>query len=273
MAELAGPLVLVGCGKMGGALLHGWLRRGLAATAAFVVEPDAGIRARIRAQHGVHALAAAEALPADLQPRALVFAVKPQAMTGVLPAYRTLVAGGGVVLSIAAGTVIARFAAAFDPRTPIVRAMPNTPAAIGQGVTALCANEHVTPAQRQLCSALLAAVGAVHWIDDEEQMHAITAMSGGGPAYVFLLIETLARAGSAAGLPQDLAWALARATVAGSGALAASSEEPVEVLRQNVTSPGGTTQAALAVLMAADGIQPLFDRAIAAGAQRSRELA
>ena len=129
MAELAGPLVLVGCGKMGGALLHGWLRRGLAATDAFVVEPDAGIRARIRAQHGVHALAAAVALPSDLQPRALVFAVKPQAMTGVLPAYRTLVAGGGVVLSIAAGTVIARFAAAFDPRTPIVRERARHPGA------------------------------------------------------------------------------------------------------------------------------------------------
>ena len=273
MSGLAGPLVLVGCGKMGGALLHGWLRRGLAPADAFVVEPDAGVRARSCAQHGVHALAAAEALPVDLQPRALVFAVKPQAMAGVLPAYRTLVAGGAVVLSIAAGTAMARFEAAFDQRTPIVRAMPNTPAAIGQGVTALCANEHVSAAQRQLCSALMAAVGAVHWIDDEAQMHAITALSGGGPAYVFLLIETLARAGMACGLPQDLARALARATVAGSGALAASSEEPVEVLRQNVTSPGGTTQAALAVLMAADGIQPLFDRAIAAGARRSRELA
>jgi pyrroline-5-carboxylate reductase len=273
MTELAGPLVLVGCGKMGGALLHGWLRRGLAPADAFVVEPDAGIRARIRAQHGVHALAAAEVLPADLQPRALVFAVKPQAMAGVLPAYARLVGRGGVLLSIAAGTAIHRFEAAFGQHVPVVRAMPNTPAAIGQGVTALCANDHVSAAQRQLCSDLMAAVGAVHWIDDEEQMHAITAMSGGGPAYVFLLIETLAKAGAACGLPADLACALARATVAGSGALAASSEEPVEVLRRNVTSPGGTTQAALAVLMAADGIQPLFDRAIAAGARRSRELA
>jgi pyrroline-5-carboxylate reductase len=272
MSELAGPLVLVGCGKMGGALLHGWLHRGLAATDVFVVEPDAGIRERIRARHGVHALAAAEALPADLQPRALVFAVKPQEMAGVLPAYRGMV-GRSVLLSIAAGTGIARFEAAFGERTPIVRAMPNTPAAIGQGVTVLCANGHVSAAQRQLCSALMAAVGAVHWVDDEEQMHAITAMSGGGPAYVFLLIETLAKAGVASGLPANLAWALARATVAGSGALAASSEEPVEVLRQNVTSPGGTTQAALAVLMAPDGIQPLFERAIAAGARRSRELA
>jgi pyrroline-5-carboxylate reductase len=273
MTDLAGPLVLVGCGKMGSALLGGWLGRGLAATEAFVVEPNPDICARMRAEHGVSAVAEARALPGDLQPRALVFAVKPQAMAAVLPAYRNLVEIGAVVLSIAAGTAIARFEAAFGERTPIVRAMPNTPAKIGQGVTALFANRRVTPAQRQLCSALMAAVGAVHWTDDEAQMHAITAMSGGGPAYVFLLIETLARAGMAAGLPEHLAWPLARATVAGSGALAASSEEPVELLRQHVTSPGGTTQAALAVLMAPDGIQPLFDRAIAAGTRRSHELA
>jgi pyrroline-5-carboxylate reductase len=273
MTDFAGPLVLVGCGKMGSVLLHGWLRRGLAARDALVVEPDPGIRARMGAEHGVSAVAEAKALPAELQPRALVLAVKPQAMAAVLPAYRDLVQRGAVVLSIAAGTAIARFEAVLGERTPVVRAMPNTPAAIGQGVTTLFANAHVSPAQRRLCAALMAAVGAVHWIDDEEQMHAITAMSGGGPAYVFLLIETLAKAGMAAGLPEDLAWPLARATVAGSGALAASSEEPVEVLRQNVTSPGGTTQAALAVLMAPDGIQPLFDRAIAAGTRRSHELA
>jgi pyrroline-5-carboxylate reductase len=202
-----------------------------------------------------------------------VFAVKPQAMAAVLPAYRTLAQSGAVVLSIAAGTLIARFEAAFGEGTPVVRAMPNTPAAIGQGVTALCANAHATAAQKQLCAALMSAVGSVHWIDDEDQMHAITAMSGGGPAYVFLLIETLAKAGIGCGLPAELAWPLARATVAGSGALAAQSEEAVEVLRQNVTSPGGTTQAALEVLMAKDGIAPLFQRAIAAATRRSRELA
>jgi pyrroline-5-carboxylate reductase len=273
MTDLAGPLVLVGCGKMGGALLHGWLRRELAATDVFVVEPDQEICVRTRAQHDVMAVAEPEALPGDLRPRALVFAVKPQAVAAVLPAYRGLVEVGAVILSIAAGTAIARFETAYGARTPIVRAMPNTPAAIGRGVTALFDNPHVSPAQRELCSALMAAVGAVHWIDDEQQMHAITAMSGGGPAYVFLLIETLAKAGVASGLPEDLAWPLARATVAGSGALAAQSDEPVEVLRRNVTSPGGTTEAALAVLMAPDGIQPLFDRAIAAATRRSHELA
>jgi pyrroline-5-carboxylate reductase len=273
MTELAGPLVLVGCGKMGGALLHGWLSRGLPASETLAVEPDAAIRERVRAQHGVVAVAEAKMLPSGLEPRAVVFAIKPQTMAAALPAYRMLVASGAVVLSIAAGTTIGRFEAAFGERTPIVRAMPNTPAAIGQGVTALFDNPHVSAAQRELCSALMAAVGAVHWIDDEQQMHAITAMSGGGPAYVFLLIETLAKAGVAAGLPEDLAWPLARATVAGSGALAAQSEEPVEVLRRNVTSPGGTTEAALAVLMTPDGIQPLFDRAIAAATRRSHELA
>jgi pyrroline-5-carboxylate reductase len=273
MTDLAGPLVLVGCGKMGGALLRGWLGHGLAATEVFVVEPDGPLRESARARHGVVALAEAKALPAALRPRALVLAVKPQVMAAVLPAYRTLARTGAVVLSIAAGTLIARFEAAFGEGTPVVRAMPNTPAAIGQGVTALCANAHATAAQKQLCAALMTAVGGVHWIDDEEQMHAITAMSGGGPAYVFLLIETLAKAGIGCGLPPELAWPLARATVAGSGALAAYSEERVEVLRQNVTSPGGTTQAALEVLMAKDGIEPLFQRAIAAGTRRSRELA
>jgi pyrroline-5-carboxylate reductase len=273
MTAPVGPLVLVGCGKMGSALLHGWLTHGLAAADVFVVEPDAGMREGARARHGVAAVAEVKGLPADLGPRALVFAIKPQSMGAALPGYRALAQSGAVVLSIAAGTVIARFTAAFGDGTPVVRAMPNTPAAIGQGVTALYANAYVAAAQKQLCETLMAAVGAVHWIDDEDQMHAITAMSGGGPAYVFLLIETLAKAGIACGLPTDLAWPLARATVAGSGALATHSEAPAWVLRQNVTSPGGTTQAALEVLMAKDGIEPLFERAIAAATQRSRELA
>jgi pyrroline-5-carboxylate reductase len=273
MGALVGPLVLVGCGKMGSALLRGWLTHGLAAAEVFVVEPDAAMREGARARHGVAAVAEADGLPSDLRPRALVFAIKPQSMAAALPAYRTLAATGAAVLSIAAGTIIARFVAAFGEATPVVRAMPNTPAAIGQGVTALYANAYVDAAQKQLCEALMAAVGAVHWIDDEDQMHAITAMSGGGPAYVFLLIETLAKAGVACGLPPDLAWPLARGTVAGSGGLAAQSEEPVEVLRRNVTSPGGTTQAALEVLMAKDGIGELFERAIAAATRRSRELA
>jgi pyrroline-5-carboxylate reductase len=271
--SLAGPLLLVGCGKMGGALLEGWLAHGLASSDAYVVEPDAHLREALRERHGVIALAEPKTLPTELAPRAIVFAIKPQAMAAVLPAYEPLARSGAVVLSIAAGTAIARFEAAFGEDTPVARAMPNTPAAIGQGVTALVANRHVSPAQKELCSALMAAVGAVYWIADEELMHAITAMSGGGPAYLFLLIESLAKAGIASGLPAELAWPLARGTVAGSGALAAQSEEPAEVLRRNVTSPGGTTEAALEVLMAEGGLQPLFDRAIAAATRRSRELA
>ncbi|MGH6943558.1 MAG: pyrroline-5-carboxylate reductase, partial [Geminicoccaceae bacterium] len=264
MTTLAGPLVLVGCGKMGSALLRGWLAVGLPAREAYAVEPEATARERLRERHGIVALAEAKDLPVELAPRAIVLAVKPQAMAGVLPAYQRLAQSGAVILSIAAGTTIARLEAAFGTATPVVRAMPNTPAAIGKGVAVLVANRHASDTQKALCHGLMAAVGEVHWTGDEELMHAITAMSGGGPAYVFLLIEALARAGIASGLPEALAWPLARATVAGSGALAASSDEPVEVLRQNVTSPGGTTQAALGVLMAESGIQPLFDQAIAA---------
>jgi pyrroline-5-carboxylate reductase len=273
MAGLAGPLLLVGCGKMGGALLTGWIAHGLAPADTYVVEPEAGLRTQARDRHGVAAFAEPRELPTDLRPRALVFAVKPQAMAAVLPAYDELARTGAVVLSIAAGTAIARFEAAFGADTPVVRAMPNTPAAIGQGVTALVANRRASAAQRELCTQLMAAVGQVLWIDDEEHMHAITAMSGSGPAYVFYLIEVLAKAAVRSGLPPALAWPMARATVAGSAALAASSEETVEALRQQVTSPGGTTAAALEVLMAEDGMQPLFERAVAAATWRSRELA
>jgi len=257
----------MGGGRMGEALLTGLLAAGWAKPDELgVVEKLVDRRADLTKQFaGVAILAEPET--AD----GVVVAVKPDDVENACAAIAR--AGCGRVLSIAAGVPLARLESALGGEVPVVRAMPNTPAAIGQGVTALCANAYVGAAQKQLCEALMAAVGAVHWIDDEDQMHAITAMSGGGPAYVFLLIETLAKAGIACGLPADLAWPLARATVAGSGALAAHSEEPVEVLRQNVTSPGGTTQAALEVLMAKDGIGELLERAIAAATRRSRELA
>ena len=271
MNALAGPLLLVGSGKMGTALLGGWLDHGLLKGDVLVIEPaDAG-RSAVSAR-GVEAIAGPDEIP-DRAFRAIIFAVKPQMMADVLPAYREVVAKDAMVISIAAGTAIERFENMFSQTTPVVRAMPNTPAAIGQGATALFANPKVSDHQRALAEALMAAVGSVHWLDSEEQMHGVTAMSGGGPAYVFLLIETLARAGIEAGLPEALAWPMARTTVIGSGALAAASEEPAATLRKNVTSPGGTTQAALEVLMADDGIQPLFDQAIQAAADRSRELA
>ena len=181
-----------------------------------MVEPEAGLRTQARDRHGVAAFAEPKELPTDLRPRALVFAVKPQAMAAVLPAYDQLARTGAVVLSIAAGTAIARFEAAFGARTPVVRAMPNTPAAIGQGVTALFANRHASAGKGSCAPQLMAAVGQVLWIDDEEHMHAITAMSGSGPAYVFYLIEVLAKAAISDGLPEALAWPMARATVAGS---------------------------------------------------------
>lgn len=270
---LAGPVLLVGCGKMGEALLAGWRAAGLAGEEALVVEPDAGLRDRARTAHGAQAFAEPKELPADLAPRALVLAVKPQIMDRVVPAYDRFVHGGALVVSIAAGKTIAGFEHAFGRATPIVRAMPNTPAAVGRGASVLCANAACGEAERALAAALLQAVGEVFWIDEEELMHAVTAMSGGGPAYVFLLIEALAQAGVRAGLPEELAMPLARATVIGSGELARSSDEPAEVLRRNVTSPGGTTAEALAVLMAEDGLQPLLDRAIRAAAERSRALA
>lgn len=274
MADIAGPILLVGCGKMGGAMLEGWIAGGLDPKDAFVVEPDSAARERVRDELGAVAVAEPKALPEDLAPRAIVFAVKPQAMAATLPAFEPVVARGGVVLSIAAGTSVARFAAAFGDDTAVVRAMPNTPASIGKGVSALFANAAAAEEQRALCFTLMRAVGDAIWIDDEEQMHAITAMSGGGPAYLFLLVECLVRAGVASGLPEEMAARLARATVTGSAALAATSDLPVETLRRNVTSPGGTTEAALAVLMDDErGMRPLFERAIAAGTRRSRELA
>jgi pyrroline-5-carboxylate reductase len=178
-----------------------------------------------------------------------------------------------VFLSIAAGRTIAYFEQKLGGAAAVVRSMPNTPAAVGRGITVACANGHVTSGQRARCDELLAAVGEVAWVEDEALLDAVTAVSGGGPAYVFLLIECLAEAGAAEGLPPDLAMRLARVTVSGAGELARLSSEPAAVLRQNVTSPAGTTLEALKVLMAPDGLQSLFTKAIAAATRRSRELA
>lgn len=271
-----GPLLLVGGGKMGEALLRGWLAKGLPAADAHVVEPDPARCAGLASGLGVRASVGADGLPDGLSPRVLVLAVKPQVMDEILPAYDALVGPGTLVLSIAAGRPIASFERAFAPGTAVVRAMPNTPAAVGRGVSVLCANPVAAadPARRALAETLMAAVGEVLWVEDEDLLHAVTAVSGGGPAYVFLLIETLAAAAERAGLPPVLAERLARATVAGAGELARLSPEPADELRRNVTSPRGTTEAALRVLMAeGEGLGPLMERAIAAAAGRSRELA
>jgi pyrroline-5-carboxylate reductase len=265
--KLDAPLLLVGCGKMGGALLSGWLKRGIKAKDVLVVEPQ-----RTRLPKGVKRLATADKIPAGFAPGLVVIAVKPQSMAEALPAFRRF-SPRATFLSIAAGTTIARYTAMLGGSTPVIRVMPNTPAAIGKGMSVLCANPAVKPKTRKLATQLMAAVGATAWIDDEALMDAVTAVSGSGPAYVFLLIETLAAAGAAQGLPPKLALELARITVEGSGALATQVKDPPAQLRQNVTSPGGTTAAALGVLMGEGGLDPLMRKAVAAATARGRELA
>ncbi len=269
-------VVLVGCGNMGRALLEGWLDHGLPAAAITVVEPDPA-RAEAAAGCGVRSVAAAGGVLGVNRVDAVVLAIKPQAMGGALAEYRPFTpAGGGeaVFLSIAAGRTIDGIAALLGEGTPIVRAMPNTPAAVRRGITVACANDAADAALRSLCETLLSAVGSVLWVDDEALLDPVTAVSGSGPAYVFLLAECLAEAGREAGLPPALADRLARETVAGSGELLAQSELSPAHLRQNVTSPSGTTAAALSILADADnGLQPLMRNAVAAATRRARELA
>jgi pyrroline-5-carboxylate reductase len=273
MADLtATRLVLVGCGKMGSAMLRGWLARGLAPDHAVVVEP-AGPPAADLAGAGLQHVAGPADLPAGFIPDAVILAVKPQMMDGAIGDYARFTRPETLFLSIAAGKTIAYFERHLGKNAAIVRAMPNTPAAIARGISVVVANPHVTPAEHALADGLLAACGEVAWVMEEGLIDPVTALSGGGPAYVFLLIEALAEAGRKAGLPADLAMRLARVTVSGAGELARQSTESAAELRQNVTSPKGTTLEALNVLMAPDGIQPLFDRAIAAATRRSRELA
>ncbi|MCA8926486.1 MAG: pyrroline-5-carboxylate reductase [Alphaproteobacteria bacterium] len=260
-------VLLIGCGKMGGAMLAGW--RTWPGFRAAVVEP----KAPVQTDSAVTLYMEGADLPADFQPDAVVVAVKPQEMDKAAPVYKRFVRPETVFLSIAAGKTIGSFEGYWGQQAAIVRAMPNTPAAVGRGVTVLVANDRVSADQRALCQRLLEAVGSVEWVEDEGLLDAVTAVSGGGPAYVFLLIEALADAGVASGLPRDLSEAIARATVEGSGELSRQSPDKPETLRKNVMSPGGTTAEAVAVLDAADGIRPLFERAIAAATKRSRELA
>jgi len=264
-------VLLVGCGKMGGALLAGWLK-GHAIARAVVVDPGPGPDAFV-GDARVTVLKSGRELEAGFAPDVVVIAVKPQMMADAAPVYRDIVRRGAVVLSIAAGKTIHHFETLYGAETAIVRAMPNTPAAIGRGISVAVPNGRVDAAQQALCGRLLEAGGDVEWVSDERLIDVVTAVSGGGPAYVFLLIETLAAAGVAAGLPSDLAMKLARTTVSGAGELARQSTESAEQLRRNVTSPNGTTQAALAVLMADGALPDLMVQAIAAATRRSRELA
>ncbi len=253
---------------MGAAILDGWAARGLDLHCVAVFEPQPSLQISRYLPQGLRLNPAGEELSAT----AIVVAVKPQSATDILPGLAPLIALSTVVVSIMAGRTLKIMQDALPPGTAIVRTMPNTPAAIGRGITVAVPNAQVTPAQRDLTERLLAAIGVVEWIDDEVLMDAVTAVSGSGPAYVFLLAECLARAGAAAGLPSAIAEKLARFTVAGSGELLHLSPEDAATLRKNVTSPGGTTAAALAVLMADNGLEPLMKAAVAAATRRSREL-
>ncbi len=268
LQQLGGTVVLAGAGKMGGALLTGWLAQGLDGGDVVVIEPHPTDEIAALSARGVRLNASASDVGAV---STLVVAVKPQMFAEAAAALRGYAGPSTLVVSIMAGKPIAALSEQLGGH--VVRAMPNTPAAIGRGITVAVAAGNVTPAQRGIADALLRATGGVEWVDDEALIDAVTAVSGSGPAYVFLLAEELARAGVEAGLPEGLATTLARATVAGSGELLHRSDLDAATLRKNVTSPGGTTAAALEVLMADDGFRPLLTRAVAAATKRSKELA
>lgn len=271
MRKLERPLVLIGCGKMGGAMLDGWLKSGIVAGGAYVVDP-------MGAQHmagrpGVTIVKGADELPDDLNPQVVVLAVKPQQMDALAADYARFAGPGCFFLSVAAGKTIAYFKSKLGDDAAVVRSMPNTPAAIGQGITVACPCDRTSGDQLALAKDLLSAVGEAVSVEDEGLLDAVTALSGGGPAYTFLLIETMAKAGVAAGLDPDMAARLALVTVAGAGQLALASDEPPSKLRENVTSPAGTTLEALNVLMRdGDGLPDLMVEAIAAATRRSKEL-
>jgi pyrroline-5-carboxylate reductase len=269
LGEFRGTLVLVGAGKMGSAMLDGWLARGLSPKKITVIEPQPVKAVKALARRGV-----------KLNPKdkvgvasAIVIAVKPQSAPEALPPLARYIDKATLVLSIMAGRTIGFLEKSLPAGTAIVRAMPNTPAAIGRGISVAVANAKISKRQRKQASDLLSAIGKVEWVVDEALMDAVTALSGSGPAYIFLLAECMARGGIAAGLPAELATRLARETVAGSAELLHRSDLDAATLRQNVTSPGGTTAAALEVLMGPGGFDQLLTQAIAAATHRSRDLA
>jgi pyrroline-5-carboxylate reductase len=268
LRDLSGTLILVGAGKMGSAMLDGWIAHGLDPAAVVVLEPQPSLQVARYGSLGLRLNPKPDALRAD----AIVIAVKPQVAPEVMPGLTSLIGPVTVVVSIMAGRSLAFLQSMLPPATSIVRAMPNTPAAIGRGMTVAIANAHVTSQQKSVADRLLTATGAVEWVADETLMDAVTALSGSGPAYVFLLAEALTHAGVAVGLPKELAERLARATIAGSGELLNRASDDAATLRRNVTSPGGTTAAALEVLMSKDGLEALMEKAIAAATRRSREL-
>lgn len=269
VSAFSGDLLLVGAGKMGSAMLEGWLALGLELARVTVLDPDPAPAVGALTARGLRLNPGPQGREAAT---AVVLAVKPQLAPQVLPGISSFVGPQTLVLSIMAGRTLDFLSRTLPDARAIVRTMPNTPAAIGRGITVAVPSGGVTAPQRALADALLRATGAVEWVEDEALLDAVTAVSGSGPAYVFLLAESLARAGEAAGLPPALAARLASATVAGSGELLHRANDAPARLRENVTSPGGTTAAALAVLMGPEGLEALIARAVRAAAERSREL-
>ncbi len=268
--ETFGPVLLVGAGKMGGAMLEGWLKRGLPPAGLTVLDPAPSAElSALASDRGFHLNPGGVTTP----PQIAVLAVKPQVMDAVLAQVAPRIPSTAAIVSVAAGKTIANLSRHFPAGQPVIRTIPNTPAAIGRGITVCVATGDVSASQRDAASALLEAGGEVAWIEDEALMDAVTAVSGSGPAYVFLLAECMAEAGVAAGLPADLAAQLARATVSGAGELLHRSDLDPATLRKNVTSPGGTTEAALKVLMGEGGLPALMTAAVAAATKRGKELA
>ncbi len=271
---IEGTILLVGSGRMGGALLEGWFKRGLKAVDAIVVEPAGRTAVEACGEHrALTVLPHIKDVPRDFHPDVILFAVKPQIVDGIIPDYARFAADQPVFLSVIAGKSADYFRGHLGADAAIVRAMPNTPAAVGKAISVLYAAPAASAVQRRVCEVLMSAVGEVEWIADEALMDAVTAVSGSGPAYVFLLAECMRDAGIEAGLPPELAARLAYATLSGAGAMLEQGDVQPDVLRQNVTSPGGTTAAALSVLMGDGGFKPLLEKAVAAAAKRSKELA
>jgi pyrroline-5-carboxylate reductase len=271
MLRFDDPLVLVGAGKMGGALLTGWLDQGLEPAGVFLRDPTPPAEiAQLVAEKGLRLNLPLDEM--DAAPRIVVLAVKPQIMDAVLPDLRPLVRPGILFLSIAAGVDLERLDELLGGGAAIIRAMPNTPSSVGKGITAVIGNDLVTDADKLICDSLLGTVGDVVWLAAENQMDAVTALSGSGPAYVFALAETMTAAGEALGLEPELAAQLARMTVAGAGTMLETLPEDASTLRQNVTSPGGTTAAALDVLLGPEGLAQLMRSGMTAARDRSREL-
>lgn len=269
LTKFRGNLVLVGAGKMGTAMLEGWLARGLQPKQITVIEPQPGKATKALSRRGLRLNPKGKSAPAG----AIVLAVKPQSASEALPPLAKYIGKGTLLLSIMAGRTIGFLEKSLPMGTAIVRAMPNTPAAIGRGISVAVANANISTSQRKQASDLLAAIGKVEWVSNETLMDAVTALSGSGPAYLFLLAESMANAGIAAGLPPALATRLARETIIGSAELLDRSNLDAATLRENVTSPGGTTAAALDILMGPAGFDEILTRAIAAATRRSRQLA